>query len=54
MNRGGLPLMWSASVGVTVPLWAGKKQRPLIVEAERLASVRRRHGGVAPAPRRGA
>jgi outer membrane protein TolC len=30
--------MWSASVGVTVPLWAGKKQRPLIVEAERLAS----------------
>jgi outer membrane protein TolC len=38
MNRGGLPLMWSASVGVTVPLWAGKKQRPLIVEAERLAS----------------
>lgn len=38
MNRGGLPLMWSASVGVTVPLWAGRKQRPLIVEAERLTS----------------
>jgi outer membrane protein TolC len=38
MNRGGLPLMWSASVGVTVPIWAGKKQRPLIVEAERLTS----------------
>jgi cobalt-zinc-cadmium efflux system outer membrane protein len=33
MNRGSLPLMWSAGVGVTVPLWAGKKQRPLIVEA---------------------
>ena len=38
MNRGGLPLMWSASIGVTVPLWAGRKQRPLIAEAERLAS----------------
>lgn len=38
MNRGGLPLMWSASVGVTVPIWAGKKQRPLIAEAERLTS----------------
>lgn len=38
MNRGGLPLMWSASVGVSVPLWAGKKQRPLIAEAERLTS----------------
>ena len=34
MNRGGLPLMWSAGVGVSVPLWAGKKQRPLIAEAE--------------------
>ncbi len=38
MNRGGLPLMWSASVGVTVPLWARRKQRPLIAEAERLTS----------------
>lgn len=38
MNRGGLPLMWSASIGVTVPLWGGRKQRPLIAEAERLAS----------------
>ena len=36
MNRGGLPLMWSAGVGVSVPLWAGKKQRPLIAEAEAL------------------
>lgn len=34
MNRGSLPLMWSAGVGVSVPLWAGRKQRPLIVEAE--------------------
>jgi cobalt-zinc-cadmium efflux system outer membrane protein len=36
MNRGSLPLMWSAGVGVSVPLWAGKKQRPLIVEAQSL------------------
>lgn len=35
MNRGSLPLMWSAGVGVSVPLWAGQKQRPLIVEAQR-------------------
>jgi cobalt-zinc-cadmium efflux system outer membrane protein len=34
MNRGSLPLMWSAGVGVSLPLWAGKKQRPLIVEAQ--------------------
>ena len=33
MNRGSLPLMWSAGVGITVPLWAGQKQRPLIAEA---------------------
>jgi outer membrane protein TolC len=33
MNRGSLPLMWSAGVGVSVPLWAASKQRPLIVEA---------------------
>jgi len=39
MNRGRLPLMWSASVGVTVPLWAGRKQHPLIAEAERLTSA---------------
>ncbi|MGZ5381053.1 MAG: TolC family protein, partial [Thermoanaerobaculia bacterium] len=36
MNRGSLPLMWSAGVGVSVPLWAGQKQRPLIVEARNL------------------
>lgn len=34
MNRGGLPLMWSVGVGVSVPLWAGQKQAPLIAEAE--------------------
>lgn len=39
MNRGGLPLMWAAGVGVSIPLWAGQKQRPLIVEAETLASA---------------
>jgi outer membrane protein TolC len=50
MNRDGLPLMWSAGIGVSVPLWAGRKQRPLIAEAESLfesasaaeASLRRR------------
>ena len=36
MNRGGLPLMWSAAVGVSIPLWARERQRPLIVEAESL------------------
>lgn len=36
MNRGSLPLMWSAAVGVSIPLWAGEKQRPLIVEADSL------------------
>lgn len=34
MNRGSLPLMWSAGLGVSIPLWAGRKQRPLIAEAE--------------------
>ena len=39
MNRGSLPLMWSAGVGVSVPLWVGKKQRPLIVEAQSLVEA---------------
>jgi outer membrane protein TolC len=39
MNRGGLPLMWSLGAGVSIPLWAGKKQRPLIVEAEALGEA---------------
>lgn len=34
MNRGGLPLMWSVGVGVSVPIWARQKQAPLIAEAE--------------------
>jgi outer membrane protein TolC len=34
MNRGGLPLMWSVGLGVSVPLWAGQKQVPLIAQAE--------------------
>jgi outer membrane protein TolC len=38
MNRGGLPLMWSAALGVSIPLWAGSKQRPLIAEANALSS----------------
>lgn len=39
MNRGGLPLMWSAGVGVSIPLWSGAKQRPLIAEAEALGEA---------------
>ena len=31
--------MWSLGVGVSIPLWAGKKQRPLIVEAEALGEA---------------
>jgi len=34
MNRGGMPLMWSLGLGVSVPVWARQKQAPLIVEAE--------------------
>jgi outer membrane protein TolC len=37
MNRGSLPLMWSASAGVTVPLFAGARTRPLVAEAQGLA-----------------
>lgn len=32
MNRGSLPLMWQASVGVSVPLWSKRKQRREIDE----------------------
>ncbi|KAA0249609.1 MAG: TolC family protein [Acidobacteria bacterium] len=39
MNRGSLPGMWQVGAGVTVPLWAGSKQRPRIVEAERSAEA---------------
>jgi outer membrane protein TolC len=34
MNRGGLPLMWSLGVGVSLPLWKKERQAPLIVEAQ--------------------
>ena len=37
MNRGSLPLMWSGGVGVTVPLFAGARTRPLVAEAQGLA-----------------
>jgi outer membrane protein TolC len=41
MNRGSLPMMWSVGLGVTVPLFAGRKQEPRLREAEaRLAAVR--------------
>lgn len=33
MNRGSLPLMWQASVGVSVPLWSAKKQSKGVEEA---------------------
>jgi len=36
-NRGSLPLMWSGGVGVTVPLFAGARTRPLVAEARGLA-----------------
>ncbi len=39
MNRGSLPLMWSAGIGVSVPLWAGKKQRPLVASARSEAAA---------------
>lgn len=39
MNRGSLPLMWSASVGVTVPLFAGSRTRPVVAEAEGLVEA---------------
>ena len=41
MNRGSLPMMWSVGLGVTVPLFSGKKQEPRVREAEaRLAAVK--------------
>ena len=33
MNRGSLPLMWSAGVGFSVPLFSGARTRPLAAEA---------------------
>lgn len=47
MNRGSLPMMWSVGLGVTVPLFRGKKQEPRVREAEaRLAAVRASEGDV--------
>ncbi len=47
MNRGALPLMWAAGVGVSVPLFSAKKQQPRIREAEaRLASAKAEEGDV--------
>ena len=41
MNRGSLPLMWSVGVGVSVPLFASRRQEPRVREAEaRLAAAR--------------
>ena len=37
MNRGSLPLMWAAGVGVTVPIFAGARTRPLVAEAQGLS-----------------
>lgn len=37
MNRGSLPLMWAASVGVSVPIFAGARTRPLVAEAQGLS-----------------
>jgi len=34
MNRGGLPMMWSAGLGVTVPLFSDRKQEARVREAE--------------------
>ena len=41
MNRGSLPMMWSLGLGVTVPLFSGRRQEPRVREAEaRLAAVK--------------
>jgi outer membrane protein, heavy metal efflux system len=37
MNRGSLPLMWAAGVGVSVPIFAGARTRPLVAEAQGLS-----------------
>lgn len=41
MNRGSLPMMWAVGLGVTVPLFSGRKQEPRLREAQaRLAAVK--------------
>ncbi len=32
--RGSLPLMWSAGVGVSLPIFAGRRSKPAVAEAE--------------------
>jgi outer membrane protein TolC len=32
--RGSLPLMWSAGVGVSLPIFAGRRSKPLVAEAD--------------------
>ncbi len=34
--RGSLPMMWTVGLGVSVPLWASEKQKPLIERARHL------------------
>ena len=47
VNRGSLPLMWAVGVGVTVPVFPGRKQAPRVREAEaRLAAVKAAEGDV--------
>jgi len=41
MNRGSLPLMWQASVGVSVPIWSKTKQRRGLDEMGLLADAAR-------------
>ncbi len=36
MPRGGLEPMWSASVGISVPIWAGRKQSRAVAESASL------------------
>ena len=47
MNRGSLPMMWSVGLGVTVPLFSGRRQEPRVREAQaRLAAVKASEGDV--------
>ena len=47
MNRGSLPMMWSVGLGVTVPLFSGRRQEPRVREAQaRLAAVKASEGDI--------
>lgn len=39
MARGDFPPMWTASVGVTLPVWSGRKQGRAVAESEARASA---------------